>query len=71
MRRPLEGMKRWPVTLTYFDRSKQGGEQTPVYSIKFELYENGLSRALILDYGDFSISGTMSTLEMRDTKPCQ
>ena len=67
----LEGLKRWPVTISYFDRSKQGGEQTPVYSIKFELYENGLSRALILDYGDFSISGTMSTLEMRDTKPCQ
>jgi len=67
----LEGLKRWPVTISYFDRSKQGGEQMPVYSIKFELYENGLSRALILDYGDFSISGTMSTLEMRDTKPCQ
>jgi hypothetical protein len=66
----LEGQKRWPVTISYFDRSKQGGEQTPVYSIKFELYENGLSRALILDYGDFSISGTMTTLEMRDTKPC-
>ena len=67
----FDGMKRWPVTISYFDRSKQGGEQTPVYSIKFELYENGVSRALLLDYGDFAISGTMSTLEMRDAKPCQ
>jgi hypothetical protein len=67
----LEAMKRWPVTISYFDRAKQGGEQTPVYAIKFELYENGVSRALVLDYGDFSISGTMTTLEMRDTKPCQ
>jgi hypothetical protein len=67
----LDGLKRWPVTISYFDRSKQGGEQTPVYAIKFELYENGLSRALVLDYGDFSISGTMTTLEMRDSKPCQ
>jgi hypothetical protein len=67
----LDGLKRWPVTISYFDRSKTGGEQTPVYSIKFELYENGLSRALVLDYGDFAISGTMTTLEMRDTKPCQ
>jgi hypothetical protein len=67
----LEGMKRWPVTISYFDRGKQGGEQTPVYAIKFELYENGVSRALVLDYGDFAISGTMSTLEMRDAKPCQ
>jgi EipB-like len=67
----LDGLKRWPVTISYFDRSKQGGEQTPVYAIRFELYENGLSRALVLDYGDFAITGTMTTLEMRDTKPCQ
>jgi EipB-like len=67
----LDGLKRWPVTISYFDRSKQGGEQTPVYAIRFELYENGLSRALVLDYGDFSITGTMTTLEMRETKPCQ
>ena len=66
----LASMKRWPVTVSYFDHGKQGGEQTPVYSIRFELYENGVSRALVLDYGDFSISGTMSTLEMRDSKPC-
>ena len=49
----LAGMKRWPVTVSYFDRAKTGGEQTPVYSIKFELYENGISRALVLDYNDF------------------
>jgi hypothetical protein len=67
----LDGLKRWPVTISYFDRSKQGGEQTPVYAIRFELYENGLSRALVLDYGDFAITGTMTTLEMRETKPCQ
>ena len=64
-------MKRWPVTISYFDRSKQGGEQTPVYTIKFELYENGVSRDLLLDYGDFAIRGTMSTLELRNTRPCQ
>jgi hypothetical protein len=67
----LEGMTRWPVTVSYFDKSKQGGEQTPVYSIRFELYENGVSRALLLDYGDFAISGTMTSLEMRDSAPCR
>jgi hypothetical protein len=67
----LQGLARWPATISYFDRSKQGGEQTPVYSIKFELYENGVSRALVLDYGDFAITGKMSTLEVRNSKPCQ
>jgi hypothetical protein len=68
----LAGMKRWPVTVSYFDRSKSGsGEQTPLYSIKFEMYENGISRALVLDYNDFAIVGELTALEIRDTKPCR
>ena len=43
----LAGLKRWPVTVSYFEKgTKSTGEQAPVYSIKFELYENGVSRAL-------------------------
>jgi len=68
----LAGMARWPVTVSYFERSGASGtgEQTPVYSISFELYENGISRALLLDYTDFAISGELSSLEIRDAKPC-
>ena len=66
----LAGMKRWPVTVSYFDKAGKGGEQTPVYAIGFELYENGISRALMLDYNDFSISGELKTLEIKDSKPC-
>ena len=67
----LAGMKRWPVTVSYFERSdKPGGEQIPVYAISFELYENGISRALMLDYNNFSISGELKTLEIKDTKAC-
>jgi hypothetical protein len=66
----LAGMNRWPVTVSYFDRNAKPGEQMPVYAISFELYENGISRALLLDYNDFAISGELSTLEIKDTKPC-
>jgi hypothetical protein len=67
----LSGLTRWPVTISYFDKSKADGEQTPLYSITFELYENGISRALSLDYGDFVVKGEMMTLEVKDMKPCQ
>ncbi len=66
----LAGLQRWPVTISYFDKTKKGDEQTPVYAISFELYENGISRALSLDYGDFTISGEMTALELRDVKAC-
>ena len=66
----LVGMKRWPITVSYFERTGKGGEQLPVYAISFELYENGISRALMLDYNNFSISGELKTLEIKDSKAC-
>src|SRR5882757_7728709 len=67
-------LTRWPVTISYFEKQdvkdERGGEQTPVYSISFEIYENGISRALVLNYSDFSISGEMTSLEMKKEKAC-
>jgi hypothetical protein len=67
----LAGLKRWPFTVSYFDSAAKAGDQAPVYSIKFEAYENGISRALLLDYNDFVISGELTALEIRETKPCR
>jgi hypothetical protein len=68
----FDALTRWPVTISYFDRSagEKGGEQTPIYAITFELYENGVSRALLLDYGDFVLSGEMTSIEMKSARPC-
>lgn len=66
----LAGLKRWPVTISYFEKGKTGGEQLPVYSLAFEMYENGISRALTLDYNDFAVSGEMTSLEIKQAKPC-
>jgi hypothetical protein len=68
----MKSLKRWPVTVSYFDRESQQkeGEQTPVYAMAFELYENGVSRQLVLDYNDFVISGAMGKFDVKDSKPC-
>jgi hypothetical protein len=67
----LAGLKRWPVTVSYFDKTARSGDQAPVYAIKFEVYENGVSRALMLDYNDFAISGELIAIELRDSAPCK
>jgi hypothetical protein len=67
----LASLKRWPVTVSYFDKTTRSGDPTPVYAIKFEVYENGVSRALVLDYNDFAISGELTAIELRDTAPCK
>jgi hypothetical protein len=69
----LSGIGRWPVTISYFEKAKaqKSTEQTPVYAIGFELYENGISRALTLDYNDFAVTGKLSSLEIKQPKPCR
>jgi hypothetical protein len=72
----MKTLTRWPVTVSYYDRDaqKKDGEQTPVYSMSFELYENGVSRKLVLDYNDFVIAGALDKFDAKDTKdvkPCK
>jgi hypothetical protein len=65
----LAALKRWPVTVSYFDKTARD-DQAPVYAIRFEVYENGVSRALMLDYNDFAISGELTSIELRNNTPC-
>lgn len=69
----MRTLTRWPVTVSYYDRDARAkaGEQTPVYAMSFELFENGVSRALVLDYNDFVISGALGKFDVRDAKPCK
>jgi hypothetical protein len=67
----MKSLTRWPVTVSYYDHDTgaKDSEQTPVYAMSFELYENGVSRALMLDYNDFVISGAMGKFDVKDSKP--
>ncbi len=69
----MKSLTRWPVTVSYYDHDAKPaeGEQTPVYSMSFELYENGVSRALMLDYNDFVVAGAMGKFDVKDSKPCK
>jgi len=70
----MTAMTRWPVTISYFEKpdndEQPAGEQEPVYAITFEIYENGVSRALTLDYTDFTLSGKLVSLDLKTAKPC-
>jgi hypothetical protein len=69
----MKSLTRWPVTVSYYDRDAKAkdGEQTPVYAMSFELFENGVSRALVLDYNDFVIFGALGKFDAKDSKPCK
>jgi len=66
----LSSIKRFPVTVSYFE-TEGTGERTPSYTLSFELYENGVSRALKLDYGTFALRGEMKNIEFLKSRTCK
>lgn len=59
---PIAAVRHWPVKLTYY--TEGAGERTPIYTLSFDLYENGVSGRIKLDYGDFALTGTMTALDL-------
>ncbi|MCM5560040.1 EipB family protein [Pleomorphomonas sp. JP5] len=65
----IGNFRRWPVTVSYFG-TEAGGDQPPDYSISFDLWENGVSSKMRLDYGDFVLSGKIVHLELLPETAC-
>lgn len=60
----LADQRHWPVEIAYFDLSEGNGEEIPSYRIAFKLYENGITRDLLMDYGEFAMKGQLVDLKM-------
>ncbi|NVD41219.1 cell envelope integrity EipB family protein [Ensifer sp. HO-A22] len=60
----------WPVTISYFNDDKSG-DALPIYRMSFKLYENGITRDLTMDYGDFVLSGKLADLEVFKSEECK
>jgi hypothetical protein len=57
----------WPVTIAYFDTSGgKGSGMLPTYTISLKLHDNGITRDLLMDYGDFSVKGRLVNLAVFD-----
>jgi hypothetical protein len=65
----IAGMRHWPLTISYFDK-KASGDAAPFYVLSFVVYENGIGRTLKIDYGDFTLAGKLTGLELLPSAPC-
>jgi EipB-like len=64
----LEGVRRWPVAISYFEQGE--GERVAAYVVSFDLFENGISGNLKLDFADFSLHGELRRLEVKKAADC-
>jgi hypothetical protein len=68
------GVRHWPVSVGYFDGGSgevgELGEELPSYQMSFTLYENGVTNDLVMDYGDYALSGSLEEIEPLADQDC-
>ena len=66
----LKGLPSWPVSIGYYPVDDNSAE-TPLYQISFDMYQNGVSTGLVMDYGNFALSGKLAYLEFLKPEACK
>ncbi len=58
------------VHISFFDRDKPGGGQTPDYEIGMRYFENGVANGLHMNFGEFMMTGTLKTFQSASPPHC-
>jgi hypothetical protein len=66
----LDGMRAWPVSIAYYDPRAEGRDALPIYEISFLMFENGVSRKLRIDYGEFVLEGELTNILFHEPSKC-
>ena len=67
----LKPLSSWPMTVSYYDPAEKiEGEQVPSHQMSFQLFDNGVTGDLTIDYGDFKMKGALTHLEMLEPPGC-
>jgi EipB-like len=67
----LDGMRSWPVALSYFEPGGGATDAVPSYELAFLFFENGVVRQLTLDYGDFALKGDLKSITFLEPSQCK
>jgi hypothetical protein len=67
----LNGLRAWPVSIAYYEPRAERLDALPIYEISFLIFENGVSRKLHIDYGDFALRGELTSIAFHEPSKCK
>jgi hypothetical protein len=67
----LNQLPAWPVSIGYFEPGSDKKDAVPVYELMFLFFENGVSRKLFIDYGEFAIQGEIKEITFLEPRKCE
>ena len=65
---PLAALPYWSMSMSFFEREK--GDGMPTQTMRFQVYDNGIISAIVIDFGDFTLAGKLQALEVLKPQPC-
>jgi hypothetical protein len=66
----LDAIAAWPVSIGYYEPGSDRSDQLPVYELSFLFFANGVSRKLYIDYGEFTLNGTLTDIQFLPQAKC-
>ena len=67
----LDRVTAWPVSLSYFEQAPETKDAVPAYEMAFVFYDNGVTRRLFIDNGEYSMRGRLTELTFLEAEKCQ
>lgn len=67
----LDSLKGWPMSIAYFEPGSGKQDTLPVYELSFLMFENGVSRKLYIDYGEFALQGDLTEITFYPPSKCE
>lgn len=67
----LAGVVSWPVSISYFEPGHRHKDEMPLYEMSYRFHENGVTSAILIDYGDYAVKGTLSDLSFLEASTCE
>lgn len=67
----MDNIVAWPVSIAYYETKSDKKDALPVYELSFLFLENGVSRNLLIDYGDFAIQGDLKEIDFLEPSKCE
>ncbi|HMN39166.1 MAG TPA: cell envelope integrity EipB family protein [Hyphomicrobium sp.] len=67
----LAGVVAWPMSISYFETGKDHEDAPPAYELSFNYFENGITKDLKIDYGEFAIKGELTQLDLLPASKCR
>jgi hypothetical protein len=66
----LNATRAWPVSIAYYEPRSDRLDALPTYEITFWIFDNGVSRKLHIDYGDFALQGELKEIVFHEPSKC-